>query len=49
MLDWFVVARFYRWSRKRSQRKSKYLAQGAYKKLLKAGLEYLQPTAVKEM
>lgn len=49
MLDWFVVARFYRWSRKRSQRKSKYLAQGAYKKLLKAGLEYLQPTVVKEM
>jgi len=49
MLDWFVVARFYRWSRNRSQRKSKYLAQGAYKKLRKAGLEYLQPTAVKEM
>lgn len=48
-LDWFVVARFYRWSRNRSQRKSKYLAQGAYRKLCKAGLECLQPTAVKEM
>lgn len=41
-LDWFTVARFYRWSRSRSQRRSVYLAQDAWKKLDKAGLVFLQ-------
>jgi len=48
-LDWFVVARFYRWSRNRSQRKSRYLAQDAWRKLRAAGLVYLQPVATKSM
>jgi RNA-directed DNA polymerase len=48
-LDWFVVARFYRWSRNRSQRKSRYLAQDAWRKLRVAGLVYLQPVATKSM
>ncbi len=48
-LDWFVVARFYRWSRNRSQRKSRYLAQDAWQKLRAAGLFYLQPVATKSM
>lgn len=48
-LDWFVVARFYRWSRNRSQRKSRYLAQDAWQKLRVAGLVYLQPVATKSM
>lgn len=46
-MDWFLVARFYRWSRSRSQRRSVYLAQDAWSKLRKAGLEYLQPTQMK--
>jgi RNA-directed DNA polymerase len=48
-LDWYVVARFYRWSRNRSQRKSRYLAQGAWRKLRAAGLVYLQPVATKSV
>jgi len=46
-MDWFLVARFYRWSRSRSQRRSLYLAQDAWDKLHKAGLVYLQPTKAK--
>ena len=46
-LDWFLIARFYRWSRSRSQRRSVYLAQDAWEKLHKAGLVYLQPTKMK--
>ena len=42
-LDWFVCARFYRWSRRLSQRKGKRLAQNAWEVLRKAGLQYLQP------
>ena len=48
-LDWFVVARFYRWSRNRSQRNSRHLAQDAWWKLRAAGLVYLQPVATKSM
>ena len=44
MMDWFVVKRFYLWSRSRSQRRSVYLAQDAWEKLYKAGLVLLQPT-----
>ena len=46
-MDWFLVARFYRWSRSRSQRRSLYLAQDAWAKLRKAGLVFLQPTKMK--
>jgi len=42
-MDWFVVARFYKWSTKLSQRKGKYLAQDAWRKLAANGLIYLQP------
>jgi RNA-directed DNA polymerase len=42
-LDWFVVARFYRWSRRLSQRAGKRLAQNVWKVLRQAGLHYLQP------
>ena len=38
-MDWFVVARFYRWSRRLSQRRSKCLAPDALKILAKNGLE----------
>ena len=41
-LDWFVCARFYRWSRRLSQRGSKRLTQNAWKELRKAGLQFLQ-------
>ena len=44
-LDWFVCARFYRWSRRLSQRASKRLAQNAWEVLRKAGLQFLQPVA----
>ena len=46
-MDWFLVARFYRWSRSRSQRRSLYLSRDAWDKLRKVGLEYLQPERVK--
>ncbi|WP_133309549.1 group II intron reverse transcriptase/maturase [Parashewanella spongiae] len=39
-----VVNRFYRWYRRLSQRRSKYLSRGAYEKLRQAGLEYLPTT-----
>jgi len=42
-MDWFVVGRFYRWSKKRSQRGSKYLTQDAWKKLRYEKLIFLQP------
>ena len=42
-MDWFVVGRFYRWSKKRSQRGSKYLTQDAWKKLRYEKLMFLQP------
>ena len=38
-MDWFVVARFYRWSRRLSQRRSKRLAPDALKTLITEGLE----------
>lgn len=38
-MDWFIVARFYRWSQRRSQRRSKCLAPDALKTLRKNGLE----------
>lgn len=44
-LDWFVCARFYRWSRRLSQRAGKRLAQNAWEVLRKAGLQFLQPVA----
>lgn len=42
-MDWFVVARFYRWARKLSQRRSKCLAPDALKILMKSGLEFFRP------
>jgi group II intron reverse transcriptase/maturase len=48
-MDWFLVARFYRWSRSRSQRRSLYLSRDTWDKLRKAGLEYLQPVRVKTL
>lgn len=45
-LDWFVCARFYRWSRRLSQRGSKRLAQNAWEVLRTAGLQFLQPVGV---
>ena len=42
-LDWFVCARFYRWSRRLSQRAGKRLAQNAWEVRRKAGLQLLQP------
>ena len=44
-LDGFVCARFYRWSRRLSQRASKRLAQNAWEVLRKAGLQFLQPVS----
>lgn len=38
-MDWFVVARFYRWSKRLSQRRSKCLIPDALKVLRKNGLE----------
>jgi group II intron reverse transcriptase/maturase len=38
-MDWFVVGRFYRWSKRLSQRRSKCLAPDALKVLRKNGLE----------
>ncbi|WP_133309643.1 group II intron maturase-specific domain-containing protein [Parashewanella spongiae] len=43
-INGFVVNRFYRWHRRLSQRRSKYLSRGAYEKLRQAGLEYLPTT-----
>ena len=46
-MDWFLVARFYRWSKSRSQRRSLYLSRDAWDKLRKAGLVFLQPVKIK--
>lgn len=48
-MDWFLVARFYRWSRSRSQRRSLYLSRDTWDKLRKAGLVFLQPVKVKAL
>lgn len=42
-MDWFVVARFYRWSKRLSQRRSKRLTPDTLKKLVRAGLEFFRP------
>ena len=42
-MDWFVVARFYRWARRLSQRRSKCLAPDPLKKLIEKGLELFMP------
>ena len=42
-LDWFICARFYRWSRRLSHRAGKRLAQDAWEELRKAGLQFLYP------
>jgi RNA-directed DNA polymerase len=49
MIDWFVVARFYRWYKRLSQRSGKYLTQNAWKKLKAKGLNLLQPTMPKDV
>ena len=43
-MDWFVVARFYRWSKGLSQRSGKYFAQNSWAKLKATGLFLMQPT-----
>lgn len=45
ILNRFVQSRFYRWSRRLSQRAGKRLAQNAWKVLGKAGLQRLKPLA----
>ena len=42
-MDWFIVARFYRWSQRLSQRRCKHLTQDAWRTLRLSGLIYLQP------
>ena len=42
-MDWFLVARFYRWAKRLSQRRSKCLTPDPLKRLLKAGLELFRP------
>jgi group II intron reverse transcriptase/maturase len=42
-LDWFIVARFYRWSKRLSQRRCKRLTQDAWKTLRLRGLIFFQP------
>jgi group II intron reverse transcriptase/maturase len=45
-MDWFVVGRFYRWSKRLSQRRSKCLAPDALKILREKGLElFVAPKA----
>jgi len=46
-LDWFIVSRFYRWSKRLSQRRCKRLTQDAWKFLRLRGLIYLQPVRPK--
>ena len=43
-MDWFIVARFYRWAERLSQRSSKYLKPDAWKILKKNGLEFFVVT-----
>ena len=42
-MDWFLVARFYRWARRLNQRRSKCLTPDPLKKLMKLGLELFRP------
>ena len=42
-MDWFIVGRFYRWSRRLSQRRCKRLTQDAWKILRLRGLIFFQP------
>ena len=42
-MGWFVVARFYRWARRLSQRRSKCLTPDPLKKLIQEGLELFRP------
>ena len=42
-MDWFLVARFYRWARRLSQRRSKCLTPDPLKTLMKSGLELFMP------
>jgi hypothetical protein len=42
-MDWFIVARFYRWANRLSQRRSKCLTPDPLKKLMKTGLELFRP------
>jgi group II intron reverse transcriptase/maturase len=42
-MDWFVVARFYRWANRLSQRRSRCLAPDPLKKLMQSGLEFFRP------
>jgi len=42
-MDWFIVARFYRWARRLSQRRSKCLAPDPLKKLIEKGPELFMP------
>jgi len=42
-MDWFIVARFYRWARRLSQRRSKCLTPDPLKKLMQKGLELFMP------
>jgi hypothetical protein len=42
-MDWFVVARFYRWANRLSQRRSKCLIPDPLKKLMKTGMELFRP------
>ena len=42
-MDWFIVARFYRWAKRLSQRRSKCLTPDPLKKLIQSGLELFKP------
>ena len=42
-MDWFIVGRFYRWSRRLSQRRCRRLSQDAWRILRLRGLIFLQP------
>ena len=42
-MDWFVVARFYQWAKRLSQRRSKCLTPDPLKKLIQTGLELFRP------
>jgi len=42
-MDWFLVARFYRWAGRLSQRRSKCLAPDPLRKLIASGLELFKP------
>lgn len=45
-MDWFTVGRFYRWSKRLSQRRCKRLTQDAQRILRLRGLIYLQPVRI---